>query len=60
MRAVLNINNNTIKYDSRILRYALFDGVMVPVETTVRQFMGWLDKTNLVDLYCQNWRSKYA
>src|SRR5699024_5678350 len=30
-----------------------------PIETTIRQFMAWLDKTNLVDLYCQNWRSKY-
>ena len=30
------------------------------IETIVRQFMKWLDKTNLVDLYCQNWRSKYA
>lgn len=31
-----------------------------PIEKTVRQFMAWLDKTNLVGLYCQNWRSKYA
>ena len=31
-----------------------------PIEKTVRQFMSWLDRTNLVDLYCQNWRSKYA
>lgn len=31
-----------------------------PIEKTIRQFMSWLDKTNLVDLYCQNWRSKYA
>ena len=31
-----------------------------PIENTVRQFMAWLDKTNLVGLYCQNWRSKYA
>ena len=30
-----------------------------PIETTVRRFMTWMDKTNLVDLYCQNWRSKY-
>ena len=30
------------------------------IEKTVRQFMSWLDKTNFVDLYCQNWRSKYA
>lgn len=31
-----------------------------PIEKTIRQFMAWLDKTNLVGLYCQNWRSKYA
>ena len=31
-----------------------------PIEKTIRQFMTWLDKTNLVGLYCQNWRSKYA
>ena len=31
----------------------------VPIENTVRQFMSWMDKTSLVDLYCQNWRSKY-
>lgn len=31
-----------------------------PIEKTIRQFMSWLDKTNLVGLYCQNWRSKYA
>ncbi len=49
MRAVLNINNNTIKYDSRILRYALFDGVMVPVETTVRQ--NGVKQTSKVLLY---------
>lgn len=30
------------------------------IEKTIRQFMAWLDKTNLVGLYCQNWRSKYA
>lgn len=30
-----------------------------PIETIVRQFMAWMDKTNLVDIYCQNWRSKY-
>ena len=30
-----------------------------PIETIARQFMAWMDKTNLVDLYCQNWRSKY-
>ena len=32
----------------------------VPIENTVRQFMRWMDKTSLVDLYCQNWRSRYA
>ena len=31
-----------------------------PIEKTVQQFMLWLDKTNLVDLYRQNWRSKYT
>lgn len=30
-----------------------------PIETIARQFMAWMDKTNLVDIYCQNWRSKY-
>ena len=32
----------------------------VPIENTVRQFMRWMDKTSLVDLYRQNWRSRYA
>ncbi len=37
MRAALTINGNTIDYDSQILRYSLFDGVMVPAETIVKQ-----------------------
>ena len=54
----------------RMFEYIISDGSYVyresylpedtePIETTIRQFMAWLDKTNLVDLYCQNWRSKY-
>ena len=31
-----------------------------PIEKTVRQFMIWMDRAGLVDLYCENWRSKYA
>ena len=30
-----------------------------PIETTIKYFMDYLDKLNLVDLYCENWRSKY-
>lgn len=30
-----------------------------PVETTIKQFMGWLEEMDLVDCYATNWRSKY-
>lgn len=30
-----------------------------PIETTIKQFMEFLDRQNLVDLYCEKWRSKY-
>lgn len=29
------------------------------IETTIKQFMAFLDKQNLVDLYCDKWKSKY-
>ena len=37
MCAVLTLNGMEIRYDSRILRYSMFDGVMIPSETSVRQ-----------------------
>ena len=30
-----------------------------PIEKTIRAFMNWLDKTNNVRLFCDNWQSKY-
>lgn len=30
-----------------------------PIERTIKHFMEFLDKTNLVETYCDNWRSKY-
>ena len=30
-----------------------------PIEKTIRAFMAWLDKTNNVSLFCDNWRSQY-
>ena len=45
---------------SYVYREAYLPEDTEPIETIVRQFMKWLDKANLVDLYCQNWRSKYA
>lgn len=30
-----------------------------PIEKKISRFMNWLDKTNNVDLYCENWKSQY-
>ena len=30
------------------------------IEKTIRQFMTLMDRAGLMDLYCENWRSKYA
>ena len=30
-----------------------------PIERTVKQFMGFLDRQNLVGTYCENWKSRY-
>lgn len=30
-----------------------------PIERTIKQFMVFLDRMNLVDTYCEHWRSKY-
>lgn len=30
-----------------------------PIERTIKQFMDFLDRMNLVSVFCENWRSKY-
>lgn len=30
-----------------------------PIEIEIKQFMNFLERQNLVDLYCQKWQSKY-
>jgi hypothetical protein len=30
-----------------------------PIEQTIKHFMGFLERQGLVDVYCENWRSKY-
>ena len=30
-----------------------------PIERTIKHFMGFLERQGLVDVYCENWRSKY-
>lgn len=30
-----------------------------PIERTIKQFMDFLDRQGLVEIYCNNWRSKY-
>ena len=30
-----------------------------PIERTIKQFMGFLDRQNLVDTFCTHWKSKY-
>ena len=30
-----------------------------PIERTIKHFMDFLDKQNLVKTYCDNWKSKY-
>ena len=51
-------------------KYKICDGVYVytetyrpdevePIERTIKQFMDYLDRLGLVEMYCDNWRSKY-
>ena len=37
IKAVFNINNNSIEYDSTMKRYSLYEGVMIPDESIVEQ-----------------------
>ena len=30
-----------------------------PIERTIKHFMGFLDRQNLVETFCEHWRSKY-
>ena len=30
-----------------------------PIERTIKQFMDFLDRQNLVEVFCENWKSKY-
>ena len=59
---ILDFLKAGVIYDTKfyVYREAYLPEDTETIETIVRQFMKWLDKTNLVDLYCQNWRSKYA
>lgn len=56
--------------EAREFQYLISDGKWIyrevyrpdevqPIEKTVQAFMNWLDKTNNVRLFCDNWRSKY-
>ena len=38
-------------------RYERYD--TKPIELEIKQFMKFLDERNLVDIYCQKWKSKY-
>jgi outer membrane lipoprotein-sorting protein len=37
IKAIFNINNNSIEYDSTMKRYSLYEGVMIPDESIVEQ-----------------------
>lgn len=43
-----------------VYREAYSPGDPEPIQKTIAGFMAWMDKMNLVRLYCENWRSKYA
>jgi hypothetical protein len=56
--------------EAREFQYKICDGQYVytetyrpdevePIERTIKHFMDFLDKQNLVEIYCQNWQSKY-
>lgn len=32
---------------------------IAPISVTIGKFMDWMDKANLVDVYCENWISRY-
>lgn len=57
--------------ESREFQYKICDGMYIytetyspdevePIERTIKHFMDFLDKQNLVKIYCDNWRSKYG
>ncbi len=56
--------------EARSFTYLVSDGKWVyretyrpdevePIERTIKQFMGFLDRQNLVDVFCDNWKSRY-
>ena len=56
--------------EAREFQYKICDGKYIytetyrpdevgPIERTIGHFMGFLDRRNLVETYCENWRSKY-
>lgn len=56
--------------EAREFQYKICDGKYIytetyypdevePIERTIKHFMDFLDKQCLVDIYCDNWRSKY-
>lgn len=56
--------------EAREFQYKICDGKHIytetyrpdevePIERTIKHFMDFLDKHNLVKTYCDNWRSKY-
>lgn len=56
--------------EAREFQYKICDGKYVytetyhpdevkPIEQTIKHFMDFLDKQNLVKTYCDNWKSKY-
>lgn len=56
--------------EAREFQYKICDGTYVytetyrpdetePIERTIKHFMNFLDKQNLVKIYCDNWKSKY-
>lgn len=44
---------------SFIYRESYYPEDTEPIERTISKFMEWLEKTNNVRLFCDNWRSKY-
>lgn len=56
--------------EAREFQYKICDGKYIytetyrpdevePIERTIKNFMGFLDKMDLIKMYCENWRSKY-
>ena len=42
-----------------VCREGYFPADTPPIEEEIRRFMQFLDRYDLVDTYCENWRSKY-